>query len=90
MIASISRALALSTTPAKSLTGFVSSGGGFYRLLNLHSGKVLDVLGRSTANGADVVQWADLNGTNQQWHLIDGGGFMNLLNRNSGQALEVF
>ena len=46
-----------SSTPAAASTGCASR----------HSGKVLDVHDRSTADGANVVQWADLNGTNQQF-----------------------
>ncbi|MEU8385670.1 family 43 glycosylhydrolase, partial [Streptosporangium sp. NPDC048865] len=51
---------------------------------------VLDVSGASTANGGAVVQWADHNGTNQQWRLADSdGGHVRLINRNSNKALEV-
>ena len=32
-----------------------------------NSGSVLEVNGASTTNGAAIVQWTDLNGTNQQW-----------------------
>ncbi|MEV4173170.1 RICIN domain-containing protein [Nonomuraea sp. NPDC049709] len=37
------------------------------------SGKVLDVDNFSTADGAAIVQWADGNGTNQQWQLVRVG-----------------
>ncbi len=40
-----------------------------YRLVNVHSGKVLDVAGGSTADGAAVHQWTWINGANQQWLL---------------------
>ncbi|WP_374207151.1 RICIN domain-containing protein [Streptomyces sp. APSN-46.1] len=36
-----------------------------------HSGKVLDVTGASTADGAAIAQWADGNGANQQFRLAD-------------------
>ena len=69
-----------SSTPAAATTGCKSR----------HSGKVLDVSNFSTADGGAVVQWTDLNGTNQQWRLADsGGGYVRLINRNSGKALEV-
>jgi len=38
-----------------------------YNLINLNSGKCLDVTGRSTANGAVVQQWTCNGGTNQEW-----------------------
>ncbi|WP_345598967.1 family 43 glycosylhydrolase, partial [Thermocatellispora tengchongensis] len=37
-------------------------------------GKALEVWERSTADGARVSQYTDLNGTNQQWQLIKIGG----------------
>jgi glucosylceramidase len=38
-----------------------------YNLVNLNSGKCLDVTGRSTANGAVIQQWTCNGGTNQEW-----------------------
>ncbi|WP_037973187.1 RICIN domain-containing protein, partial [Streptosporangium amethystogenes] len=54
-----------------------------------HSGKVLDVYNFSTANGGSIVQWADGNGTNQQWRVADNGGYVRLISRHSNKALEV-
>jgi hypothetical protein len=45
---------------------FVDAGGGYYRLRARHSGKVADVYGAPTANGAQVVQWSDNGGTKGQ------------------------
>src|SRR3954453_20316949 len=51
----------------------------WYVLGNRNSGKVLDVSGGSTANGAQIQQWSRTNGTNQQWQFVDsGGGFFRL------------
>ena len=51
---------------------------------------MLDVTGRSTADGAAVVQYRDTGGTNQQWLLVDAGnGYVRLVNRNSGKVLDV-
>ena len=62
----------------------------WYKLINRHSGKAADVFGWSTANGGDVVQWADLGGANQQWRFVSSGsGWYRLVNRHSGKALEV-
>ncbi len=68
---------------------FLDSGGGYYRLQSRLSGKVLDVLDFSTANGGEVVQFEDRNGTNQQWRVTESGGYATLVNRNSSKALEV-
>ena len=81
--------------PAPSQTSqqfqFVDSGGGYYRLRARHSGKVIDVSNRSTADGANIVQWADNNGTNQQFRVVDtDSGYVKLLNRNSGKALDLW
>ncbi|MBM0280174.1 non-reducing end alpha-L-arabinofuranosidase family hydrolase, partial [Micromonospora tarensis] len=63
---------------------------GYYRLKSRLSGKVLDVSGFSTANGASIVQWSDTNGTNQQFRLADSdSGYVRLINRNSNKVMEV-
>jgi beta-xylosidase len=68
---------------------FIDSGGGFYRLQNRLSGKVLDNRS-STSDGTDVVQWTDQNTTGQQFSLADSaGGYVRLLSRHSGKAVEV-
>ena len=42
-------------------------GDGYFRVTAKHSGKVLDVRGVSTANGAQIQQWDYLGGDNQRW-----------------------
>ncbi|MFL6110727.1 MAG: non-reducing end alpha-L-arabinofuranosidase family hydrolase, partial [Catenulispora sp.] len=51
------------------------SDSGYVRLVNRNSGKVAEVAGLSTADGATIQQWSDWNGSNQQWQLVrvDGG-----------------
>ncbi|WP_416905805.1 RICIN domain-containing protein [Micromonospora echinospora] len=46
---------------------------GHVRLIARHSGKAVDVLDFSTADGAQLVQWPDTGGTNQQWQLVRMG-----------------
>jgi len=76
---------------AEAQTAPVPDAGRWYRLVNRHSGKALDVLGFSTADGGDVVQWTDLGGANQQWRFVSsGGGWYRLVNRHSGKALETY
>ena len=69
---------------------FVPTTGGFYKLRARHSGKNADVSGVSTADGADVIQWADNNGNNQQWSVVDTtDGYVKLLARHSNKTLAV-
>jgi hypothetical protein len=77
-----------SIQPAQAQTGINT--GVYYKLVARHSGKALDVNASSTADGANVQQWADNGQANQQWRFVDvGGGYYKLLNRNSGKALDV-
>jgi len=61
-----------------------------YRVTARHSGKVMDVIGASTANNAEVKQWTSNGGNNQKWQFQDaGGGYVRLINANSGKCLDV-
>jgi hypothetical protein len=61
-----------------------------YKIVNKNSGKALDVYQKSTADGANVDQWTDNGGTNQQWKLVDAGsGYYKVQNVNSGKVLDV-
>ncbi|MCW6006262.1 RICIN domain-containing protein [Micromonospora sp. CPCC 205371] len=62
-----------------------------YTLAARHSGKLLDVYNASTADGADVVQWAANGQTNQRWRFQDaGGGYYTVVSANSGKCLDVY
>ncbi|MCE0538561.1 family 43 glycosylhydrolase [Kineosporia rhizophila] len=68
---------------------FLDSGGGWYRVQSVHSGKVLDL--PTTADGIQLVQNADRNDARQQFRLADSAdGHVRLINRNSGKALDVW
>jgi hypothetical protein len=68
-----------------------NSVGPYYKLVNRRSGKALDVYQANLADGAQLVQWADNGGANQQWHVTDvGGGYRTLFNRNSGRVLSIW
>ena len=56
---------------------------------NANSGKVLDVAGASTMNGAPVIQWTFHGGANQQWGLVYSGKVVVFINVNSGKVLDV-
>ncbi len=62
----------------------------YYRLTARHSGKVMDVVGASTANNAEVKQYSWNGGANQKWRFEDvGGGYYRLVSQNSGKCLDV-
>jgi glucosylceramidase len=45
-------------------------GGGYYKIINLNSGKSLDVENVSDANGANIQVWSYSGGLNEQWQLV--------------------
>ena len=62
---------------------------GAFRVVNRRSGKVLDVSGASTGDGADVIHWPWNGGANQQWSLRPGyDGSFRLRNVHSGKVLD--
>ncbi|ROT29381.1 family 43 glycosylhydrolase [Micromonospora sp. HM5-17] len=58
------------TVAAPSVSAAVVDTSAWYVLVNRNSGKAIDVLDHSTADGATLIQYTDLNGANQQWQLI--------------------
>jgi hypothetical protein len=62
----------------------------WYVLVNRGSGKVLDVSGVSTADGAPLHQWTRTDAGNQQFQFVDaGGGYFRIKARHSGKVLDV-
>ncbi|MDX3452618.1 RICIN domain-containing protein [Streptomyces sp. ME02-8801-2C] len=62
---------------------------GTFKVVNRKSGKVLDVNGASSADGAAVIQWPSTGGTNQQWKLLaNTDGSYRLSNVRSGKVLD--
>ncbi len=64
---------------------------GYYKIVNKHSGKVLDVAGISNTDGANICQWEYVNGQNQQWSIepLENGRFR-IVARHSGKVLDVY
>ena len=82
--------LKISGTASGSGFGGNFSSSAHYKLVNLNSGKDLDVNQASTADGGAVVQWTDNGGNNQKWNLVPAtGGYYKLVNVNSGKDLDV-
>jgi DNA-binding beta-propeller fold protein YncE len=81
-------------TPQPLPTAAPTPGGfsGYYRITARHSGRSVVVTGASTANGANVVQWAYTSApaANDEWGFAPlGGGYYHLLARHSGLAMNV-
>ncbi|HEX4748332.1 MAG TPA: RICIN domain-containing protein [Bryobacteraceae bacterium] len=63
--------------------------GAVYAISNAQSGRVLDVLMASTANGAQIQQYDYLGGPNQLWSFVPvSGGAYVIMNMNSGKVLD--
>lgn len=61
-----------------------------YRITSRNSGKVMDVVGVSLANSAEVKQYTWNGGGNQRWAFQDvGGGYYWIVSQNSGKCLDV-
>ena len=91
MLASCGQTPAPSKSPLEGqLTTQALPTNGTYKLLNMLSGKALDVSGGSLENGARVQQWTD-NGTSaQQWNFerVSDGSFK-IKNVGSGKVLDM-
>ena len=62
----------------------------YYRITNRNSGRVMDAVGASTANNAEIKQYAWNGGGNQKWEFQDAGsGYFRIVNQNSGKCLDV-
>ncbi len=60
-----------------------------YNVIAAHSGKLLDVEGVSTADGARAIQWPANGGRNQRWRLLPTGDGFEMVADHSGKVLDV-
>jgi Ricin-type beta-trefoil lectin domain-like len=67
----------------------VNTGNTYYQIVNRNSGLVMDVSGGSKIAGAQVIQWTNHSGPNQQWALVPDGVNYQIVNVNSTLALDV-
>lgn len=84
-------------TPSSSASNqqfqFLDMGGSYYRLKSKASGKVIEIAGSSTADGATVQMnsGAGSSASYQQFSLLDNGNnVVRFKNRNSGKTLDVW
>ncbi|MFZ2756635.1 MAG: RICIN domain-containing protein [Atopobiaceae bacterium] len=66
---------------------FSSMGSGYYKVVNLNSGKVLDVAGGSAANGTTVQQYAENDTNAQLWKPVITATGIKLVSRLSGSVV---
>lgn len=64
---------------------------GYFRIVHLATGKVIDIEGASKGNGARALLWDWHGGHNQQFQLkpVPGSGKVMIIARHSGQALDI-
>jgi poly(3-hydroxybutyrate) depolymerase len=63
---------------------------GRYNIVSALSGMYLDVAGKSTTDGANIVQWSNTGGTNQQFDIKSlGDGTYSIRPAHSGKSLDV-
>jgi len=80
--------VAVTTSSASAATVNTSA---WYTIINHNSGKVLDICGVSTADGACVQQYTSSGGTNQQFQFVDSGsGYYRIKARHSGKVLDDY
>lgn len=60
-----------------------------YQLVNVNSGKCLEVYGSSVTNGGTIDQWWCYNGNGNRWKLVYTGGFYQLRNMSSNLVANV-
>jgi hypothetical protein len=66
------------------------AGGQVTDIVGRVSGKCVDVVSGSTADGAEVIQYDCHGGLNQQWRLQDaGGGYVQIISQASGKCLDI-
>jgi hypothetical protein len=67
------------------------AGNGDVQLVARHSGLCVDVAKVSTADGAQLIQWACGCGSNQPWSVQDvGSGYARLVAQHTDKCLDVF
>ncbi|MHA7632193.1 RICIN domain-containing protein [Corallococcus sp. M7] len=83
------------TLPPRSVASFQWGGtsspqGPWYRLVNKATGKCVDIVGPSSADGTGLHQWTCHTGSSQQWSLVaTDSGYSRLVSRYSGKAVDV-
>lgn len=86
-VASSSSSVAQSSSSSAGVTEITL--GSNYRIINKMSGKVLDLSGYSTENGARVQQWDYVGGANQHWNISANAHGVQIKPTHSWKCLDV-
>ncbi|GAB2826284.1 hypothetical protein GCM10027043_29820 [Ferruginibacter profundus] len=62
---------------------------GNYTITAVHSNKLLDVVDRQAADGTQVQQWDDLQGSNQQWKIYGTANSYKIVSAASEKGLQL-
>lgn len=68
---------------------FQDAGGGYCKIMNRNSKKLLNIPGPSTVRGTPLIQYHDDNKSNSQWKLVAVGAYYTIVSRYDGQYLDV-
>ncbi|MDR1712883.1 MAG: RICIN domain-containing protein [Coriobacteriales bacterium] len=72
---------------------FVSTGDGYYKIVCVGSGMLLDVRGASATAGTPVIQWPEASGgaaNNQKWKIeVSGSGYRLVTKLNSNYCIDT-
>jgi hypothetical protein len=78
------------TVTVNAAAGTITGANNAFSFTSRSSGKVMEVVGASTADHAAVEQFTGNAGANQRWNLnYDGAGYFSLANVNSGKVIDV-
>nr|WP_211267292.1 RICIN domain-containing protein [Nonomuraea candida] len=78
------------TGAARLRHGWGDGAAGLVTLTARHSGKCVDVVSASTADGAEIAQYGCNGGANQRWEFRDlGAGYHQIVAAHSGKCLDV-
>ncbi len=67
----------------------IDAGGGFFRLMAVHSGKMLDVRGQGLGDGVALQQFQSTGLANQQFRIVPVSSFYKIICRQSNKVLDV-
>jgi Lysyl oxidase/Ricin-type beta-trefoil lectin domain-like/Secretion system C-terminal sorting domain/SprB repeat len=67
---------------------------GYYKIINVGSGKAIDLAGWHEYNGAEIVQWeywdnTNVQNINQQWKIENEGGRYQISSRHTGKVFDL-
>jgi len=79
------------TIPLRAAEAATITEGAWYNLVNVHSSKLMEVTGNSTADGATITQYSSTGCQCQQFRFESAGsGYWRIIARHSGKAVDLW